>query len=158
MKRLVIASTLVILSCTSIIAREREARERTRESQRSGESGRREYGRGKLAVEDPAGFRTEGKEIFSGRQPGEKLPPFKVRSLAGDSKGKELDPIALAGDNPQILFFQDDGSVRIRGLLGVVDAISKIERKWLIWTKYSFRNIPASIDYQPIETTIARDF
>ena len=127
MKRSAIAFTLVALLCSTSYAQEQETRER--EGQRGGERARREYGRGRLAVEDPAGFKTEGKQIFSGPQPGEKLPAFKATSLAGDSKGKELDPIALADDNPQILFFQDEGGVGIRGLYGVVDAISKIDRK-----------------------------
>ena len=88
-----------------------------------------EYGRGKLAVKDPADFRMEGKQIFSGPQSGEKLPPFRATSLAGDNKGKELDPIELAGNNPQILLFQDENGVAIRGLFGVAKAIRKIERK-----------------------------
>ena len=90
---------------------------------------RREYGRGKLAVKDPADFKTGVKQIFSGPQPGEKLPAFKVTSLAGDNKGKELDPITLAGDHPHILIVQDEGGVGIRGLFGVVDATRKIDRK-----------------------------
>lgn len=129
MKRSAIALTLVALLCSGSLAQERETRKRTREGQRSGEQERREYGRGKLAVKDPADFKTEGKQVFSGPQRGEKLPALKATSLAGDNKGKELDPIELAGDNPQILFFQDESGVAIRGLFGVVDAIGKIDRK-----------------------------
>ncbi|HIK96474.1 MAG TPA: hypothetical protein EYG03_31415 [Planctomycetes bacterium] len=129
MKRSAIALTLMALLTSGSLAQERETRERTRERQRSGEGERRVYGRGKLAVKDPAGFRTEGKQIFSGPQPGETLPAFKATSLAGDNKGKELDPIELARNNPQILLFQDESGVAIRGLFGVVDAIRKIDRK-----------------------------
>jgi hypothetical protein len=117
MKRSAIALTLVALLCSSSLAQEQEKRER------------REYGRGKLAVKDPAGFKTRVKQIFSGPQPGETLPAFKATRLAGDNKGKELDPIELAGNNPQILLFQDESGVAIRGLFGVVDAIRKIDRK-----------------------------
>ncbi len=129
MKRSAIALTLVALLCSGSLAQERERGERTREGQRSGERERREYGRGKLAVKDPADVKTEGKQIFSGPQPGEKLPAFKVTSLAGDNKGKELDPIELAGDRSHILIIQDEGRVGIRGLFGVVDAIARIDRK-----------------------------
>ena len=129
MKRWSIALTLVVFLCSGSFAQERETRERTREGQRGGERGRREYGRGRLGVEDPAGFKTEGKKVFSGPQPGEKLPAFKATSLAGENRGKELDPIGLAGDRPQILIFQDEGGVGIRGLFGVLDAIARIDRK-----------------------------
>ena len=111
-----------------------ERKSRTREGPRLGEQDRREYrpeerDRHKLGVKDPAGFKTEGKQIFSGPQPGEKLPAFKATSLAGDKKGKELDPITSAGNKLQVLFFQDVSRVAIAGLFSVMDAIGKIERK-----------------------------
>jgi hypothetical protein len=117
MKRPAITLTLVALVCSSSLAQE----------QKKGE--RREYGRGKIAVKDPAEFNKDGKQIFSGPQPGEKLPAFNATSLAGDSKDKDLDPIKLAGKNPQVILFQDEGGVAIRGLFGVVDAIKKINRQ-----------------------------
>lgn len=117
MKRPAIALTLMALVCSSCLAHE----------QKEGE--RREYGRGKIAVKDPAEFNKDGKKIFSGPQSGEKLPAFNARSLAGDSKGKELDPIELAGKKPQIILFQDESGVAIRGLFGVADAIKKIDRR-----------------------------
>ena len=101
-----------------------ERKSRTREGPRRGERDRR-----KLGVKDPAGFKTEGKQIFSGPQPGEKLPAFKATSLAGDNKGKELDSTTLAGNKRQVLFFQDVSRTAIAGLLSVMDAIGKIERK-----------------------------
>ena len=127
MKRSALALTLVALLCSGSLAQERETR--TREGQRRGERDRREYGRGRLGVEDPAGFKTEGKQIFSGPQPGEKLPAFKATSLAGDKKGKELDPITSAGDKLQVLFFQDASRAAIVGLFNGMDAIGKIGRK-----------------------------
>ena len=80
-------------------------------------------------MEDPAGFKTEGEQIFSGPQPGEKLPAFKATSLDGDKKGEELDPITSAGDKRQVLFFQDVSRPAIVGLFKVMDAIGKIHRK-----------------------------
>ena len=127
MKRSAIVLTLLALFYSGSLAQERETR--TREGQRGGERDRREYGRGRLGVEDPAGFKTEGEQIFSGPQPGEKLPAFKATSLDGDKKGKELDPITSAGDKLQVLFFQDVSRVAIAGLFSVMDAIGKIERK-----------------------------
>jgi|GEM_PF-1516558 len=134
MKRSAFALTLVVLLCSGSLAQERETRERTREGQRRGERDRREYrpeerSRRQLAVKDPAGFKTAGKQIFSGPQPGEKLPVFKATSLAGDNNGKELDPTRLAGNKRQVLFFQDVSRTAIAGLLSVMDAIGKIERK-----------------------------
>lgn len=125
MKRSSIALTLAALLCSGSLAQERE----TRDGQQAGQNKRREYNRSKIAVKDPDGFRTDGKQIFSGPQPGEKLPAFEATSLVGDNKGKDLVPVELAGRNPQILLFQDEGGVAIRGLFGVVDAISKIDRK-----------------------------
>ena len=132
MKRSALALTLVALVCSGSLAQERESR--SREGQRRGERDRREYrpeerDRRKLGVKDPAGFKTEGKQIFSGPQPGEKLPAFKATSLAGDNKGKELDPITSAGNKLQVLFFQDVSRVAIAGLFSVMDAIGKIDRK-----------------------------
>ena len=132
MKRSTLALTLVALLCSGSLAQEREPR--SREGQRRGERDRREYrseerDRRKLGVKDPARFKTEGKQIFSGPQPGEKLPAFKATSLAGDNKGKELDPITSAGNKLQVLFFQDVSRVAIAGLFSVMDAIGKIERK-----------------------------
>jgi hypothetical protein len=125
MKRSAIVLTLLALLCSGSLAQEREPRE----GQRTGERERQKYSRGKLAVKDPAGFKTEGKQIFSGPQPGETLPAFHATSLIEDNKGKELSPVDLAGNNPQILLFQDEGGVAMRGLYGVVDAIRKIDRK-----------------------------
>lgn len=129
MKRSAIAVTSLVLLCSTSLAQEREPGERTRERQRGGENERREYRRGKLAVKDPTEFKTERKQIFSGPQAREKLPAFKATSLAGDNKGKEVEPIALAADNPQILFFQDESGVAVRGLYGVTNSLSKIDQK-----------------------------
>ena len=53
-------------------------------------------------LRDPAEFTPEGGErLFSGPQPGETLPPLKVTTF----DGQEYDPIALAGQDPQILMF-----------------------------------------------------
>lgn len=104
--------------------------QRKKGGEQSTTQSRRYRNRRHITVEDPAKFMdSQQKTIFSGPQPDEQLPPFKVTSVAGDTKGQELDPIALAGDHPQVLIFQDEGRVGIRGLFGLADSIAKIERK-----------------------------
>ena len=90
---------------------------------------RRYRNRRRTEVKDPAGYQTKGKQIFSGPQKGEKLPALKVTSLFGDNKGEAFDPIKRAGNQPQILFFQDDSGVGIRGLFGFANAIRQVNEK-----------------------------
>ncbi|MBI1902180.1 MAG: hypothetical protein HYS13_13855 [Planctomycetia bacterium] len=43
--------------------------------------------------------------VFSGPQPGEKLPGFKMRGVFDDAAGKETDPVAAAGKKPIVVIF-----------------------------------------------------
>ena len=139
MKRTAIALTLMALVCSQSLAQESktkksesrkpEMREAARGDQRGADRKRREYVRPKITVKNPADFNKDGKQIFSGPQPGEKLRSFLATSLAGDNKGTELDPTKLAGKNPQIILFQDGNGVALRGLFGIADAVQKIDRK-----------------------------
>jgi hypothetical protein len=43
--------------------------------------------------------------VFSGPQPGEKLPGFTMRGVFDDAAGKESDPVADAGKRPVVLVF-----------------------------------------------------
>jgi hypothetical protein len=71
-------------------------------------------------VKNPAEFKkTEGTAIFSGPQPGEKLPPLKVKGINGETKGKTYDVIAKADGELLVLFLQDETGLGLRGLLGV---------------------------------------
>ena len=90
---------------------------------------RRYRNRRRTEVKDPAGYQTKGKQIFSGPQKGEKLPALKVTSLFGDTKGEVFDPIKRVGNRPQILFFQDDSGVGLRGLFGFANAIRQVNEK-----------------------------
>ena len=90
---------------------------------------RRYRNRRRTEVKDPAGYQTKGKQIFSGPQKGEKLPALKVTSLFGDTKGEVFDPIKRTGNQTQILFFQDDSGVGIRGLFGFANAIRQVNEK-----------------------------
>ena len=62
------------------------------------------------AAEEPA------EQVFSGPQAGEKVTPFKVRGLAGEVAGKELDLVAQAKGKPLFLIFVHE---RTRPSLGV---------------------------------------
>ncbi|MBI1923511.1 hypothetical protein HYR99_04595 [Candidatus Poribacteria bacterium] len=85
-------------------------RERGGESERENEgSGEEKYDPARVQIKDPAQFKkSQEKAVFSGPQPGEKLPPFKVTGLGREFDGKEFDPVALADGKPQILFIQDE--------------------------------------------------
>jgi hypothetical protein len=48
------------------------------------------------------------KQVFSGPQPGEKLPGFRVRGVLGDLGGKELDFVKTAAGKPLVLVFIHD--------------------------------------------------
>lgn len=45
------------------------------------------------------------EKVYSGPQPGEKLPPFKVRGYWDDAAGKELDFVKQAAGKPIVLIF-----------------------------------------------------
>ena len=84
----------------------------------------------KVEVKDPAQFKTAGgKQVFSGPQPGEKIPPFQVTGLNGKQVDKVFDPISLAGGKTQVLIFMDENGVGIRGLFGTAKFLSQIVEK-----------------------------
>ena len=86
--------------------------------------------RRRLDVKDPAGFaKMQQKQIFSGPQPGEKLPAFKSTSLLPNREGKPVDVVGDLGNGPQVIVFQDRSGVAVRGLFGVSDALNKISQK-----------------------------
>ncbi len=101
----------------------------------SGGRGRGGYGQGTLKIEDPAAWtKALSKPIFSGPQPGEKLPPFKAIGLSGALEGQEFDAAALAGDELHLLIFAKEARTfgRLLGNLAQqVDTIaSNSKRKW----------------------------
>ena len=106
-------------------------RSRDQDDGRGGRETEKRYRNGrKVEIKDPAQFKTAGgKALFSGPQPGEKIPPFKVTGLNGDRLGKVFDPVRLAGGKPQVLIFMDDNGVGIRGLFGTASLLSQIAEK-----------------------------
>ena len=85
------------------------------------------YRRENVEVKNPAEFKkTQGTAIFSGPQPGEKLPPLKVKGINGETKDKTFDVIAKADGKPLVLFLQDETGLGLRGLVGVSRLLAQI--------------------------------
>lgn len=79
-----------------------------------------------VRIADPADFKTpENKQVFSGPQPGEKLPPMKATSIVGESEGKTFDFTKTDGQ-PLVLFLQDENGVGFRSLYDTSRMIAKI--------------------------------
>lgn len=84
----------------------------------------------RVKLSDPTDFIIpEEKQIFSGPQPGEKLPPLKATSITGKSKDSTFDFISKAGEHPLILFLQDGNRVGLRGLYDTSRMIGTITRE-----------------------------
>ena len=74
----------------------------------------------RVAVKNPAEFKkVQGEVIFSGPQPGEKLPLLMAKRINGDVKDKTYDVIAKADGQLLVLFLQDESGLGLRGLLGI---------------------------------------
>ena len=89
---------------------------------------RRQYrNQRQVKIADPAAFSTsEENKIFSGPQPGEKLPPLNATSIVGESDGKTLDFIAKSDEHPLVLFLQDGNGAGLERLYEISRIIAKI--------------------------------
>ena len=64
------------------------------------------YGAGEIKIAEPADWiKNLEKPVYSGPQPGEKVPSLAAINLRGDQVGKEFDPVDLAGDKLHLMFF-----------------------------------------------------
>lgn len=91
---------------------------------------RRYQNRRQVEVADPADFSSsEDKPLFSGPQPGEKLPPLNATGIRGAAKDKTFDFIAKADGQPLVLLLQDESGVGLRGLHDIAAVIEKISNK-----------------------------
>ena len=80
----------------------------------------------RIEVKDPALSISSAEErIFSGPQPGEKLPPFNVTGMYGKIEGETFDITSTDGQ-PLILFVQDRNGVGIKGIGMVMDLLLSI--------------------------------
>lgn len=81
-----------------------------------------------IKVEDPTSFEiSEENRIFSGPQPGEKLPSLKVTGIRGESDGKTFDVTTAVNREPLILFLQDTNAVGVKGLVNVSNLLLKVD-------------------------------
>ena len=110
-----------------------EAVEKTAEKQdmqkaKAEKMGKKEYkDNSYIKVKDPTLFeRPEENRIFSGPQPGEKLPPLNATSIVGASEDKTFDFIAKSDEHPLVLFLQDGNGAGLRGLYDISRMIAKI--------------------------------
>ena len=86
--------------------------------------------RREIEVADPTCFNTsEEKQIFSGPQPGEKLPPLPATGVYSEIDDKTFDFIAKADGRPHVLLLQDESRVGLRGLIGVARVVDKISNR-----------------------------
>ena len=86
--------------------------------------------RRQVEVADPTRFNTsEENKVFSGPQPGEKLPSLKATGIRGGAKDVTFDFIAKADGRPHVLLLQDESGVGLRGLYDVVGVVNKISKK-----------------------------
>lgn len=76
----------------------------------------RQYQNKRLKEVKPLELFNEARQnpIFSGPQPGEKLVSFQAVGYLGEHKGKMLDPIAMANNQPHLIVFQDDNLLSLR--------------------------------------------
>ena len=101
--------------------------ERTAAAKRKNEN---RYRPENVEVKAPAEFKkTQGTAIFSGPQPGEKLPPLMAKGINGETQGKVYDVIARADGQPLVLFLQDESGLGLRGLLGISRLLAQIREK-----------------------------
>ncbi|QDU92577.1 hypothetical protein [Lignipirellula cremea] len=69
-----------------------------------------------------APFARADEPVFSGPQPEEKLPPLKLQGVLGEEAGKQIDPLALAGDKSLLLIFFHQ---RTRPAFGLTNVLMK---------------------------------
>ncbi len=86
-----------------------------------------------IRVLNPSDFyKSQENRIYSGPQPGEKLPPLMVTHLYGKKDrldiDKAFDITAGIGGKPLILFLQDNNIASIKGMDENVDALSRINQ------------------------------
>ena len=88
------------------------------------------YGVGEIKIAEPADWiKNLEKPIYSGPQPGEKLPALSVANLRGDQTGQEIDPIAMADGKLHLMFFVSKSRTFGRFLGQLRNQLQAIEEK-----------------------------
>lgn len=67
--------------------------------------------------------------IFSGPQPGEKLPPLKVRIILGDKAGQDVDIVSDGRARPTFLVFMNEWNEQVAELMRVVTLYAEHREK-----------------------------
>ena len=83
---------------------------------------------GVLLAVKMGGFAAEGDEIFSGPQPGERVPPLTVRNVFEDP-AVDLDPVANAKNGPLLLVFVHKRERPAFGLMRTLLQYSQTRKK-----------------------------
>jgi hypothetical protein len=126
----IFSSGSVQRSCSQDTGAADENRPAQRPAQRQPAQNRGSRSPRSIEVKDPAEFsRSQDQPIFSGPQPPERLPSFTALGITGELAGKEFDAVALADGKPQILVFQDDSGVGVRGIFQFSRLLSHIAGK-----------------------------
>ncbi len=83
-----------------------------------------------IKVLNPSAFKKSQENLlFSGPQPGDKLPPLKVKGINGESKDKTIDFIAKADGQPLVIFLQDESVSGLLGLVGISRLLAQIAER-----------------------------
>ncbi len=86
--------------------------------------------RNRVEVKSPETLKkSDENPLFSGPQPGEKLPPLMAKGINGDTKDKTSDFIAKADGQLLVLFLQDESGLGLRGLVGISRLLVQIAEK-----------------------------
>ncbi|MDE0465413.1 MAG: hypothetical protein OYL97_00040 [Candidatus Poribacteria bacterium] len=81
-----------------------------------------------IKVKDPILFaKSEENKIFSGPQPGERLPALMVTGIDGELEGQTYDITAEMDGKPFVLFLQDTNGVGVKGLVNVFELLLQID-------------------------------
>ena len=100
--------------------------------QRGRAKNRNGYGANELKIEAPGDWIKSLEEpIYSGPQPGEKVPSLTAINLRGDQAGQEFDPVDLASEKLHLMFFVSESRTfgrflgQLRQQLQTIEANSK---------------------------------
>jgi hypothetical protein len=79
--------------------------------------------------QDRPSDKRKDKEIFSGPQPGEKVPPLKVRVVIGDNAGEDVDIVSDAKGKPIFLIFMNEWNEQVAELMRVITLYAEQREK-----------------------------
>jgi hypothetical protein len=95
---------------------------------------------------------TNVKQVFSGPQPGEKLPPLKGRIVIGDNAGKEVDILSDAKGKPTLLVFMNKWNEEVAELMRVITFYAEQQRQAplaaaVVWLTSDPIDLAAKLEY-----------